>query len=63
MSISGIGAAGYPVTGYTAKKAERSAESGAVGFMETMAEKAGQASTVSGRLVYNNVEAPHKENQ
>ena len=45
MSISGIGAAGYPVTGYTAKKAERSAESGVVGFMETMAEKAGQDKT------------------
>ena len=28
MSISGIGAAGYPITGYTARKAERSAESG-----------------------------------
>ena len=45
MSISGIGAAGYPVTGYTAKKAERSAESGAVGFMETMAEKVEQDKT------------------
>ena len=45
MSISGIGAVGYPVIGYTAKKAERSAESGAVGFMETMAEKAGQDKT------------------
>ena len=40
MGINGIGTAGYPVTGYTARKAERSAESGAVGFMETMAEKA-----------------------
>lgn len=42
MNVSGIGAAGYPVTGYTARKAERSAESGAVGFMETVAEKAAQ---------------------
>ena len=45
MSISGIGAAGYPVTGYTARKAERSAESGTVGFMETMAEKVEQDKT------------------
>ena len=29
MSINGIGAVGYPVTGYTARKAERSAEFGA----------------------------------
>lgn len=42
MAINGIGTAGYPVTGYTASKAERSAESGTVGFMETMAEKAAQ---------------------
>ncbi len=40
MSISGIGATGYPVTGYKARKAERNAESGAMGFMETVAEKA-----------------------
>jgi len=39
MSINGIGTVGYPVTGYTARKAERNAESGAVGFMETVAEK------------------------
>jgi len=43
MSISGIGTAGYPVTGYTAGKAEKSAEPGAVGFMETVVEKAEQA--------------------
>lgn len=42
MSVSGIGAAGYPVTGHTARKAERSAESGVVGFIETIAEKAEQ---------------------
>ncbi len=29
MGINGIGTAGYPVTGYTARKAERSVESGA----------------------------------
>ena len=40
MSINGIGTAGYPLAGYTARKAERSAESGIVGFMETMEEKA-----------------------
>ena len=45
MSINGIGTAGYPVTGYTARKAERSAESGSVGFMETVAEKAAQDKT------------------
>lgn len=42
MSISGIGTAGYPMAGYTARKAERSTESGTVGFMETAAEKAAQ---------------------
>ncbi len=46
MSISGIGAAGYPATGYTARKAERNAESGAMGFMETVAEKAEQDNAV-----------------
>ena len=40
MGINGIGTAGYPLAGYTARKAERSAESGTVGFMETMEEKA-----------------------
>ena len=39
MGINGIGTAGYPMTGYTARKAERNAESGAVGFMETVAER------------------------
>lgn len=42
MSVSGIGAAGYPLTGYMARKTEGSAESGTVGFMETAAEKAAQ---------------------
>ena len=42
MSINGIGTAGYPLTGYTARKTGRSAESGAVGFMETVEEKAAQ---------------------
>lgn len=42
MSVSGIGAAGYPVTGYTARNAERNAESGAAGFMDTVVEKAAQ---------------------
>lgn len=42
MSISGIGTAGYPLAGYTARKAERSTESGTVGFMETVAEKVAQ---------------------
>ncbi len=41
MNVNGIGTAGYPLTGYTAKKTGRSAESGAVGFMETVEEKAG----------------------
>ena len=39
MSVSGIGAAGYPLTGYMARKTEGSAESGTVGFMETVAER------------------------
>ncbi len=34
MSINGIGTAGYPLTGYTARKMERSVEPGTVGFME-----------------------------
>ena len=42
MGINGIGAAGYPVTGYQTRKAERSAESGATEFMERVAEKAAQ---------------------
>ena len=45
MSVNGIGAAGYPVTGYQTRKAERSAESSTVDFMETMAEKAAQDKT------------------
>lgn len=42
MSVNGIGAAGYPLAGYTAKKMERSADSGAVGFMEMVEGKATQ---------------------
>ncbi len=42
MGINGIGTAGYPLTGYTARKLERSEESGTVGFMDTVAEKAAQ---------------------
>ena len=42
MGISGIGVAGYPVTGHLTRKAERSTESGGVGFMEIVAEKAEQ---------------------
>lgn len=42
MSINGIGTAGYPLTGYTARKAEKSTESSTVGFIETVAEKAAQ---------------------
>ena len=42
MGINGIGTGGYPLTGYTARKIGRSAESGAVGFMETVEEKAAQ---------------------
>lgn len=45
MGINGIGTVGYPVTGYQTRKAERSAESGAVGFMETVAEKVTQDKT------------------
>ena len=42
MGINGIGTAGYPLTGYTARKVGRNAEAGAVGFMETVEEKAAQ---------------------
>ena len=45
MGINGIGTAGYPLTGYMARKTERSAESGTVGFMETMEGKAAQDKT------------------
>ena len=45
MGINGIGTAEYPATGYQTRKAERSAESGAVGFMEIVAEKAEQDKT------------------
>ena len=42
MGISGIGTAGYPLTGCTARKMKRSVEPGTVGFMETVEEKAAQ---------------------
>ena len=45
MSINGIGA-GYPVTGYPARKVERSAESGTAGFMKIVEEKAEQDKTL-----------------
>ena len=44
MSVNGIGT-GSPVPGYQTKKAGRSAESGAVGFMEIAEEKAVQDKT------------------
>ncbi len=47
MIVNGAGTAGYPITKYTVKKAERSAESGTVGFMETVAEKAAQDKAVN----------------
>ena len=42
MSINGIGTEGYSLSGYKAKKAGRSAESGAMGFMEMVEEKVAQ---------------------
>ncbi len=45
MSVNGIGY-GYPMTGYTARKTERNAESGAVSFMETVAEKTAQDNAI-----------------
>lgn len=42
MSINGIGAAGYPAAEYTVRNAEKSVKSGAVGFKETIEEKAAQ---------------------
>lgn len=41
MNVDGIGTAGYPVTGYQAKRAERNVSSGALGFVEKASEKAG----------------------
>ena len=46
MSVNGIGTAGYPLTGYMARKMERSAEPGTVGFMEAVEEKAAQGRAV-----------------
>ncbi len=45
MSINGIGTC-YPVTGYTARKAEKSTEPGTAGFMEIVEEKAEQDKTI-----------------
>ena len=45
MSVNGIGA-GYKVAEYTTRKAERNADVGTVGFMETIAEKAEQESAI-----------------
>lgn len=42
MGINAIGAAGYRMAGYTARKMEKSAEPGTVGFMEAVEEKAAQ---------------------
>ena len=42
MNINGIGTTGYPLTGHTARKMERSVEPGMVGFMEAVEEKAAQ---------------------
>ena len=42
MNINGIGTTGYPLTGHTARKMGRSVESGTVGFMEAVEEKAAQ---------------------
>ena len=47
MDINGIGTAGYPLTGYMARKAGRSAESGVAGFMETVEEKAAKRAVMS----------------
>ncbi len=38
MSVNGIGTAGYPLTGYTARKMGRSVEPGTVGFMDAAKE-------------------------
>ena len=45
MSVNGIGA-GYPTAGYTTQRAERNADSGTVGFMEIVEEKAAQEKAV-----------------
>ena len=45
MSVNGIGYA-YPMAGYAAQKAEKSAGSGTAGFMETVLEKAAQNNAV-----------------
>lgn len=50
MGINRIGTAGYPLTEYAVRKIGRSAESGAVGFMETVEdveEKAAQGKAVN----------------
>ncbi len=45
MSVNGIWA-GYPMAGYTTRKAEKNADSGTAGFMEAVAEKAAQNNAV-----------------
>lgn len=45
MGINGIGATGYPPTGYMAGKAERNAGPENTGFMEVMAEEAARQET------------------
>lgn len=42
MSISGIGTAGYQMTGYRDGKVQNNFESGAKTFIETVAEKSAQ---------------------
>ena len=45
MSVMGIRTASYPVTGYPVKRAGKNVSSGDTGFMEAVAEKAGQPET------------------
>ena len=41
MNVNGIGTAGYPLTGYTARKTGRSAESGGCGIHGNGGRKGG----------------------
>ena len=63
MSVNGIGTAGYPLTGYTARKMKRSAEPGTVGFMETVEEKAmqGKAADQNEKAFEMVGRAPHRK--
>lgn len=45
MSVNGIGA-GHQIAGYDARKAERNVDSGTVGFMEIVEEKAAQDNAI-----------------